>query len=858
MIIPFFDTVILPEVDYQLGINEFSADEKEFLKKSDNLAVFLPISKKKPTPDIVMEDFFGMGVIAEVLDISESPLGTHLHAMTHEKVCLQSMVNENGYLTGDFSYVPEERDITADGEHELLDDLKQITISLSEHMQGGEVVQGYLKSCHSLMDYGAVFCQFLNMTPEEKYALLAVDRMSARGILIQEALLRFKGTVDMQVDINKRYNDAEGNLYKKAAIQKQLALLQDELAELDPDAVTEENEYVRKIAASGMPEEARTEVERALKRYMQAQPNDPERATLETYLDFVTDLKWTVDEIPPINLEKASKILDKDHYGLKKVKERILQQIAVMSLKQDEGGSILLFIGAPGTGKTSMGKSIAAALGRKYVRVSLGGVRDEAEIRGHRRTYIGAMPGRIMDGIKRSGAMNPVVVLDELDKLDQSYNGNPASALLEVLDPEQNNTFTDHYMNVPYDLSKVVFICTANSYDGIPQPLLDRMEVIQLPGYTPIDKLHIAKKHLIPRSLKEAGLEKKQLQISDGAIRRIIDDYTMEAGVRGLKKQLDILCRKTAAEIVMSRSVAENERKKAEKEARKAAKLASAAEAAGISADNDHLAPLSSESSASINYEANMSAEINSAANASTEKSAEKKITENSIIEKISVKEKDIPKYLGTKTAFHDRALKKCPSGVATGLAWTPVGGEILFIETTAMNGGGNVVLTGQLGDVMKESATIALSLLKSTFAGENLNLTDKDIHIHIPEGAVPKDGPSAGITMFTALVSLITGKSVSPTLAMTGEISLRGQVLPIGGLPEKLMAAQRAGIKKVLIPKENVEDLKDVAPEVVEVLEIVPVECVQDVIWQALEIKLPKSMALDFFSAPKAETTAE
>lgn len=814
MIIPFFDTIILPDVDYQLGINEFSDAEKEFLKASDSRAVFLPIRVQKPTSEIREEDFFGCGVIAEVLEISETPLGTHLHAETHQKVRLTSLNNDQGYLTGTFEYVPEITDITAEGEQELLDGMKKIVLELSEHMQGGELVHSYLNNCRTLTDFGAVFCQFFGMSPEEKYALLETDLLSQRALLIQETLLKFKGTVDMQVDINKRYNDSEGNLYKKAAIQKQINLLQDELAELDPESSGEENEYAKRIAASGMPEEARKEVDRALKRYLQAQPNDPEKATLENYLDFVTDLKWTVEEMPEINLARAEKILSKEHYGLKKVKERILQQLAVMSLKKDQGGSILLLVGAPGTGKTSMGKSIADALGRQYVRISLGGIRDEAEIRGHRRTYIGAMPGRIMDGIKRAGAMNPVVVLDEVDKLAQSFDGNPASALLEVLDPEQNNTFTDHYLNVPYDLSNVLFVCTANSYDTIPQPLLDRMEMIQLPGYTPIDKMHIAKKHLIPRALAEAGLTKKDLHITDGAIRRIIDEYTMEAGVRGLKKQLDTLCRKTAAELVMNRSLEEN---------RKAA------------------SPLETDSS-------------DAAVDSSAGNTSDGEKSEKGSSEKIKIREKDVPGYLGTKTAFHDRAMKKSLTGVATGLAWTPVGGEILFIETTAMKGGGNVVLTGQLGDVMKESATIALSLLKSTFISQNLDLSEKDIHIHIPEGAVPKDGPSAGVTMFTALVSLITGTTVSPTLAMTGEISLRGQVMPIGGLPEKLMAAQRAGIKTVLIPKENMPDLEDVAPEVVETLEIIPVETVQDVIQHALGIKLPKNDALNFFEQKSNE----
>ena len=433
-----------------------------------------------------------------------------------------------------------------------------------------------------------------------------------------------------------------------------------------------------------------------------------------------------------------------------------------MALKKQNAGSIILFTGAPGTGKTSMGKAIAEALGRKYIRISLGGIKDEAEIRGHRRTYIGAMPGRIMESIKRSGVNNPVIVLDEIDKLGYgSFNGDPESALLEVLDPEQNVTFTDHYMNVPYDLSKVLFICTANNIDEMSDPLLDRMEIIELSGYTAEEKFHIAKEHLMAKSLEEAGLLKKNIGISDAVLKNIIANYTMEAGVRGLKKQIDKLMRQAAVKIL-------------EKE-----------------------------------------------------------------IEKVVIKKEDLPKLLGNKKALHDKVLKHNIPGVVTGLAWTQAGGEILFIETTALSGTGQIVITGQLGDVMKESATIAVNLAKSLLFDKKIDFRDKDIHIHVPSGSVPKDGPSAGITMFTAITSLVLGIKVNPELAMTGEISLRGQVLPIGGLPEKLMAAERAGIKKVLIPLTNKEDLIDVPESTKKSLEIVLVDTVTDVAREALGLSL-------------------
>lgn len=426
-----------------------------------------------------------------------------------------------------------------------------------------------------------------------------------------------------------------------------------------------------------------------------------------------------------------------------------------MNLRKKQSGSILLFVGAPGTGKTSIGRSIAKALHRKYVRVSLGGVRDEADIRGHRRTYIGAMPGRIMDGIQKSGVSNPVMVLDEVDKLSSSYNGDPAAALLEVLDPEQNNTFTDHYMNVPYDLSDVMFICTANTLDTIPEPLLNRMEVIQFQGYTPTEKFEIAKRHLLPKSLEAVGLKPEQLEVKDEAIEKMISDFTREAGVRGLKKRLDTLARIAAVDVT---------------------------------------------------------------------RDPEKKVT---------VEPEMLRKYLDMPALPHTKVKDEAKPGVVTGLAWTSVGGEILYIESLFTKGNGKLTITGKLGDVMKESVEIALSLVKSMFPDKAKLFDKNDLHIHVPDGSTPKDGPSAGITLTTAIASLVTGNAVSPHIAMTGEVTLEGAVNAIGGLPEKLMAAQRAGVTKVFIPKDNVDDLLDVADEVKKNLEIIPVSSVEEVLEQ-------------------------
>ena len=812
LIIPVHDTVILPDVDYQMTIPELSDMEQSRIKIDMSRCLIVPLKESKNRADLTGDDFYPLGIELEIMQIGEAPMGVAIQGHSRSKVRVTDItISPDGLIEGDAEPVEEIMDVTADAEKKLLDFLKETSIEVAGHIRGGNFVVRFIKELSSLNTFASRLCPFFDMTPEEKYELLKVDSFKERGLLVKEALLRFKGAVELQIDLNNM-DDPEQNAYKKRAITKQIGMLQKELDSMDPDAVSEEDEFARRIEDVHMPEEVKKEVERTFRRFRQEGANSPEYSSLADYLDFVTSLKWETEDRGPIDLKRAKKVLERDHYGLKKVKERILEQIAVMALNKEKKGSILLLVGAPGTGKTSMGRSVAEALGRKYVRISLGGIRDEAEIRGHRRTYIGAMPGRIMEGIKRSESMDPVVVLDEVDKLAMSFNGDPSAALLEVLDPEQNTTFTDHYMNVPYDLSKCFFICTANNYDAIPQPLMDRMEVIELSGYTPVEKFHIAREHLIRQAMEDAGLQKEDLRITDGAIRKLISEYTMEAGVRGLKKQIDSLCRKAATKVVELR--------------------AEDAEAAG---DNK--------------------GEADGAKPAG-----------------IVVKEKDVADYLGRPRINHDKVLSKGIPGVVTGLAWTMAGGEILFIESTAMPGSGQMQLTGQLGDVMKESAVTAMSLVKSWFASdtdeaeesadrpqsgeaagvkkpaggpgdgaaEKFDFRRRDIHIHIPAGAVPKDGPSAGITMVTALASLVTGRIVDPHIAMTGEISLRGQVLPIGGLPEKLMAAERAGIKKVLIPKDNEKDLEDVPKETLDKLTVVPVATAAEVMKEVLGLTLP------------------
>ena len=592
---------------------------------------------------------------------------------------------------------------------------------------------------------------WLSLNNEERYRILQEDRLSVRTKMLEQIIYEYIEVTKVTTDARTQQQEDYQKLYKEQALQKQIDYLQKELDEMHPEKVSDLRKFELRIAEAGMNETAKKEAGKILNRLKNEGTNGQEAGMLYDYLDFVTGLSWKKEEQKEIDLDEAEKILSEDHFGLKKVKERMIQQIAVMNLKKQQSGSILLFVGAPGTGKTSIGKSIAKALGRKYVRVSLGGVRDEADIRGHRRTYLGAMPGRIMDGIQKSGVSNPVMVLDEVDKLSASYNGDPAAALLEVLDPEQNNTFTDHYMNVPYDLSDVLFICTANSLDTIPAPLLNRMEVIQYQGYTPREKFEIAKRHLLKKSLKGVGLQAENVEITDEALEKMISDYTREAGVRGLKKRLDTLCRIAAVHLVKGKG------------------------------------------------------------------------------EKISVGKEDLREYLDMNPLHRREIQEEGKPGIVTGLAWTAVGGEILYIESMFTKGEGKLNITGQLGDVMKESAQIAISLVKSMFPDKAKLFKENDLHIHVPDGATPKDGPSAGITLTIALASLVTGQAVSPRIAMTGEVSLEGLVNPIGGLPEKLMAAERAGVKTVLIPKANEDDLRDVPDEVKEKLQILPVKTVEE-----------------------------
>ena len=746
---PIYNILFLPDVTYHFKKEFFTENASEQLEVGSEL-LFAFLRNEDDAEELDADHICPVGISARVEAFGDDD---SVQIRTLERVDLSDVEVENGQILADASIRAEVDDYTAEEEKAQFLRLRAALLKFVQGYQWGMWARSFILQRKNMYDLGSALSEYLNISPEEKYAIVETDSRRERCTLIEAAINEFMEVAKVSTEAKEAQKDDQEQLYREAAIKKQISYLQKELDELHPENISDTRKFEKKIEESGMNDEARKEAEKVLNRMKQEGKDSHEYGLLYDYLDFMTSLDWKAPQFTPIDLDRAEQILDEDHYGLKKVKERIIQQLAVMALNRKQYGSILLFVGAPGTGKTSIGQSIARALGREYVRISLGGIRDEAEIRGHRRTYIGAMPGRIMEGIKRSGVSNPVIVLDEVDKLAKDYGGDPASALLEVLDPEQNSTFTDHYMNVPYDLSNVLFVCTANSLDTIPEPLLNRMEVINFSGYTAVEKYQIARRHLLPKALDAMGIKKNALKVTDGAIRRIIDEYTMEAGVRDLKKLIDTLCRTAAVQLVKNEGTT------------------------------------------------------------------------------LTVTKTNLEKYLGKKQLHHERKLSSPEPGVVTGLAWTRAGGEILFIESKLIPGKGKMIITGQLGDEMKESSQIALSLVKSLYPKESKVLDDHDLHIHVPAGAVPKDGPSAGITLTTALASLLTGKKVSPEYAMTGEVSLRGGVMPIGGLPEKLMAAQRAGITKVLIPADNEQDLDDVADEVKNKLEIVPVKKVTEVL---------------------------
>ena len=788
-VLPLYNVLVLPHSNIFFQTQAFRAMAGNNIYQGDEVTI-LVLRDQQTREEMTSESFYPIGVEGVVEEISTDG---YVVVQTAARVDVhQVLVNENHEIFVETTKRADIMDMDPAEAHMKLAKIKEGLREMVSRFRFGDMMRTYIDQYSSIEEAASVLSSWLTLTNEERYSLLQEDSTKKRFERLERIIYEYSEVAKVTSDAQSAQQEDYQKAYKEQALRKQIDYLQNELDEMHPEQVSDARKYERKIEESGMNEEAKREATKVLNRVKNDGANSAESGMLYDYLDFVTGLSWKKEAPETINLGEAQQILDEDHFGMKKVKERIIQQIAVMNLRKSQAGSILVFVGAPGTGKTSIGKSIAKALHRKYVRVSLGGVRDEADIRGHRRTYIGAMPGRIMDGIAKAGVSNPVMVLDEIDKLSSSFNGDPASALLEVLDPEQNNSFTDHYMNVPYDLSDVFFVCTANTLDTIPSPLLNRMEVIEFQGYTPSEKLEIAKRHLFPKALKNVGLAEGDVALTDDVLDTIISDYTREGGVRGLKKRLDTLCRIAAVKYIQAEETAAS-------------------------------APANAETTAEAITASQPEAGTPVAVSTSTA-AAEKHPV-------IQVTRENLRDFLDMHALPHNKVKASAQPGVVTGLAWTQVGGEILYIESLFTKGSGKTIITGQLGDVMKESGAIAQALVQSRFPEQAELFEKNDLHIHVPDGSTPKDGPSAGITMTTAIASLVTGIPVPPNIAMTGEVSLEGVVSAIGGLPEKLMAAERAGVQKVFIPKENIDDLRDVAAEVRDRLEIIPVESIEEVL---------------------------
>lgn len=815
-VLPLYNVLVLPHSNIFFQTQAFRAMAGNNIYQGDEVTI-LVLREQQTREEMNSESFYPIGVEGVVEEISTDG---YVVVQTAARVDVhQVLVNENHEIFVETTKRADIMDMDSAEAHMKLAKIKEGLREMVSRFRFGDMMRTYIDQYSSIEEAASVLSSWLTLSNEERYSLLQEDSAKKRFERLERIIYEYSEIAKVTSDAQSAQQEDYQKAYKEQALRKQIDYLQNELDEMHPEQVSDARKYELKIEESGMNEEAEREATKVLNRVKNDGANSAESGMLYDYLDFVTGLSWKKEAPETINLGEAQQILDEDHFGMKKVKERIIQQIAVMNLRKSQAGSILVFVGAPGTGKTSIGKSIAKALHRKYVRVSLGGVRDEADIRGHRRTYIGAMPGRIMDGIAKAGVSNPVMVLDEIDKLSSSFNGDPASALLEVLDPEQNSTFTDHYMNVPYDLSDVFFVCTANTLDTIPSPLLNRMEVIEFQGYTPSEKLEIAKRHLFPKALKNVGLAEGDVALADDVLDTIISDYTREGGVRGLKKRLDTLCRIAAVKYIQAEETAASAAANAETTVEA---VTAAQPAANTSTATS--TPVNAETTVEATTATQSEAATPTVSFTSTAAVAEKHPV-------IQVTRENLRDFLDMHALPHNKVKASAQPGVVTGLAWTQVGGEILYIESLFTKGSGKTIITGQLGDVMKESSAIAQALVQSRFPEQAELFEKNDLHIHVPDGSTPKDGPSAGITMTTAIASLVTGIPVPPNIAMTGEVSLEGAVSAIGGLPEKLMAAERAGVQKVFIPKENIDDLRDVAAEVRDRLEIIPVESIEEVL---------------------------
>jgi ATP-dependent Lon protease len=763
-ILPLRDIVIFPYMIFPVLVGREQSIRAANFAAETTKYIFLSTQKKSNIEDPTIHDLYSEGTIAKIVQILKLPNGLMkilVDGMFQGRI--KEFTNKKEFFEGKIEIILP--DVKLD--HEMNAMIRQMTqlfrdyVKISRNVPNDTITAfDNIEEPDRKLFYAAAN---INQAIDVKQNILQQYTLKEQYYEVIKILNSEIDILKIEKEIDNKVQENIAKTQRKFIIQEQIKILQDELGD-DEDVSPEFAKIRDKIKKAKMPAEVEEKATDELNKLKKTPPMSPESTVIRNYLDWLIDVPWSKKTKDNLKIKHVQKILDEDHFGLEKPKERIIEHIAVLNLVKQMKGQILCFVGPPGVGKTSLGKSIARALGRKFVRISLGGVRDEAEIRGHRRTYIGSMPGKIIQSMKRAETINPVMLLDEIDKMSMDFRGDPSSAMLEVLDPEQNHTFNDHYLEVDYNLQQVMFITTANVRYNIPLPLQDRMEIIELPGYLEYDKLEIAKKHLIPKQLKSHGLDSKKVQFSESGIRRLIGEYTREAGVRNLEREIASVLRKVAKEIVVKETT--NGRKK--------------------------------------------------------------------IKTKYVIDEKKIETYLKTPRFRYQRHSKVNKVGSVTGLAWTSTGGDLLAVDVSIMNGAGKLNLTGQLGNVMKESAQAALSYLRSSAKKLNISpdfFKGKEIHIHLPEGAIPKDGPSAGITMALAMLSAISGKPASNNVAMTGEITLTGSILGIGGLTEKLLAAQRFNIETVLIPKENEIDLKEIPEKVKRGLKIFTIERLEDAI---------------------------
>jgi ATP-dependent Lon protease len=763
-VLPMRNLLLFPGIasPVRVGRAKSVAAIKKAMENDGQVIAILQKSENTRDDKLIPDELYRVGTLCKIEKTrGDAQKGFQIILRGISRIRITDIIEKDGYIQAEGAEWKDVVDVDDKTKAALLESLKKLSKDILALLPADtEDFSKLIAGIDDISFLSHLSAANIDIELPIKQELLEKVSIKERVLKLLEIMEKYKDTLQVQGEIRNKMTHKLGKSQRDAILREQLRAIHEELG--DTDGEGGKDDYKEKIEKAQMPEEVKKVALEELKRLESLGNSSPETHVIRNYLDLLCAMPWAQSSSEEIDIEKARVSLDQDHYGLPKIKKRILQHLAVMKLKKNKHGSILLFVGPPGVGKTSLGQSIAKALGRKFARGSLGGVRDDSEIRGHRRTYIGAMPGRIVQGLKRAGVNNPVFMLDEMDKLGRGYQGDPASALLEVLDPEQNGTFLDHYLDVPFDLSHVLFIGTANSLESIPGPLLDRMEVIELSGYTTAEKLHIAKDHLVPKQLEAHGLKADQVKISDEAIMRMITHYTRESGVRDLQRRL-----------------------------------------------------------------------------AAVYRAATEKVVKPDVVLPVQIELADLDEILGPEPFTYEVASRIAPPGVVTGLAWTPQGGEILFIETSLMPGAGRLTITGQLGDVMKESAQIALSVVRSKLPiiASQLDYEKKDLHIHVPSGAIPKDGPSAGIAMMTAIASLFSGRSVNPKIAMTGEITLRGLVMPVGGIKEKVIGAHRAGIEKIILAKRNKRDLRDVPEEVKSQMKFEFVETASEVLKIALDL---------------------